>query len=75
MTNTFTIEVKDKKATRILKTLEETKLIEIIYRNNIKWTAKKKKQAKDLLSAYNKAQLHAEGKIKLPSAKSLLNEL
>ena len=75
MSNTLTIEVKDKKAVSILKTLAETKLIEIIYKNNIEWTPNKRKQAKDLLSAVKEAKLHAEGKIKLQTAKSLLDEL
>ena len=75
MPNTITIEVKNKKAETILKSLEETKLIEIIYKNNIEWTPNKRKQAKDLKEAINEAKLHAAGKVKLQTAKSLLNEL
>ena len=75
MTNTLTIELKDKKARRILKSLEETKLISIIYESKINWTSKKKKQAKDFLSAYKQAKLAVQGKIKLKTAESLINEL
>jgi hypothetical protein len=75
MGNTLTIEIKDNKARRLLKSLEEVKLISIIYDSNIKWTPKKKKQAKDFLSAYKQAKLAERGKIKLKTAQSLINEL
>ena len=75
MGNTLTIEIKDNKAKRILKSLEETKLISIIYECNLSWTPKKKKQAKDFLSAYQQAKLAEQGNVKLKSAESLLNEL
>ena len=75
MPNTLTIEIKDAKARRVLKSLEEIKLIQVIYESQIKWTPKKKKQAKDFLNAYNTAKLHDSGKVKLKTAQSLLNEL
>jgi hypothetical protein len=75
MENTLTIEIKDKKASDILKKLASSKLIEIIYKTKIDWTPNKKKQSKDLLSALNAAKLQASGKIKLQTAKSLLDEL
>jgi hypothetical protein len=75
MENTLTIEIKDKKASDILKKLASSKLIEIIYKTKIDWTPNKKKQSKDLLSALNAAKLQATGKIKLQTAKSLLDEL
>ena len=75
MANTFTIEIKDNKARRLLKSLEEVKLISIIHESNISWTPKKKKQAKDFLSAYQQAKLAEAGKIKLKTAQSLIDEL
>ncbi|HEX4373918.1 MAG TPA: hypothetical protein VHZ50_11500 [Puia sp.] len=75
MANTITIQIKDKKARRILKSLEEIKLIQIIHESTINWNPKKKQQAKDFLSAYESAQLHIKGKKKLKTAQSLLNEL
>ena len=84
MSDTLTIKINDKKARRLLKTLEEIKLISIIHDTNInsiiretdiKWTSKKKKQAKDFLSALKQAKLAEEGKIKLKTAQSLIDEL
>lgn len=75
MANTLTIELKDKKARRVLKSLEEINLIQVIYEAQIHWTPRKKKQARDFLSAYNQAKLAEKGKIKLKTAQSLLNEL
>lgn len=84
MGNTLTIEIKNDKARRLLKTLEDLKLISIIHETdinsiiretNIKWTPKKKKQAKDFLTAYKQAKLADEGKIKLKTAQSLIDEL
>jgi predicted transcriptional regulator len=75
MANTLTIELKDKKARRVLKTLEEIKLITIIHESNIKWTPKKKKSAKDFLDAYEQAKLAEKGKIKLKSLDDLINDL
>lgn len=62
MANTLTIELKDKKARRVLKSLEEIDLIKVIYESQINWTTKKKKQAKDFLNAYHSAKLHEAGK-------------
>ncbi len=75
MGNTLTIEIKDNKARRLLKSLEEVKLISIIYDSSISWTPKKKKQAKDFLSALKQAKLAEQGKIKLKTAESLIDEL
>ncbi|MES1226589.1 MAG: hypothetical protein ABUT20_64540 [Bacteroidota bacterium] len=75
MGNTITINLRNKKARKVLQSLEELKLIDIIYDSTIAWTPKKKKQAKDFLSAYNQAKTAVSGKIKLKSAQSLLNEL
>lgn len=75
MANTLTIRIKDKKARRVLKSLEDINLIQVIYESQIAWTPKKKKQAKDLLNAYHSAKLHAAGKIKLKTLDEVLNEL
>ena len=75
MGNTLTIEIKDNKARRLLKTLEEVKLISIISDSKKSWSLKKKKQAKDFLSALKQAKLAEEGKIKLKTAQSLIDEL
>ena len=75
MGNTLTIEIKDNKARRLLKTLEEVKLISIIPDSKKSLSPKKKKQAKDFLSALKQAKLAEEGKIKLKTAQSLIDEL
>ncbi len=75
MGETLTIEIKDNKARRLLKSLEEVKLISIISDSKSSWTPKKKKQAKDFLSALKQAKLADEGKIKLKTAQSLIDEL
>ena len=75
MVNTLTIELKDKKARTLLKSLEEVNLIKVIHETQIKWTTRKKKQAKDLLNAYQSAKQHEAGKLKLKTAQSLLHEL
>lgn len=75
MGNTLTINLGNKKARKVLQSLEELKLIDIIYDSTVNWTPKKKKQAKDFLNAYKSARLAETGKAKLKSAQSLLNEL
>ncbi len=75
MGNTLTIEIKDKKARRLLQSLEDVKLISILSDSKSSWTPKKKKQAKDFLSALKQAKLADEGKIKLKTAQSLIDEL
>ena len=77
MKDTLTIKLRNRKAKKILKDLEDLKLIEIVS-NEItpgNWSSKKKKQAKDFLSAYNQAKLAGESKLKLKTAQSLLDEL
>ena len=75
MGNTLTISLRNKKARKVLESREELNLIDIIYDSTIKWSPKKKRQAKDFLSAYKQAKLAEAGKVKLKTAKSLLNEL
>jgi hypothetical protein len=69
------ITIKDAKAHKVLKSLEEVKFIKIITDPTIGLSPKKKKQAKDFLAALNEAKQAAKGKIKLKTAESLLNEL
>jgi hypothetical protein len=74
MANTLTIKIKDKKAHKLLKSLEEVKLISIIDDSKTSRSPKKKKQAKDFLSALKQAKLAEEGKIKLKTLDELINE-
>ncbi len=69
------ITIKDAKAHKVLKSLEEVKFIKIVTNPTIGLSPKKKKQAKDFLAALNEAKQAAAGKIKLKTAESLLNEL
>ena len=73
MANTLTIEIKDNKARRLIKTLEEVKLISIISDSKNTMSPKKKKQAKDFLSALKQAKLAEQGKIKLKTLDELIN--
>ena len=75
MGNTITIELKNKKARKVLDSLAELKLIDILFDNEMKWTPKKKQQARDFIESYKQAKQAVDGKIKLKSAQSLLNEL
>ena len=75
MGNTITIQLKNKRARKVLESLAELNLIEILFDSNTKWTPRKKKQAQDFLESYKEAKLATEGKIKLKSAQSLLDEL
>ncbi|MFN0083461.1 MAG: hypothetical protein ACKVOM_13205 [Ferruginibacter sp.] len=69
------ITIKDAKAHKILKSLEDVKFIKIIVDPTLGLSPKKKKQAKDFLAALQQAKDAAKGKIKLKTAESLLNEL
>lgn len=76
MDNTITIRLCNKKARTILKGLEELKVIEILHdESKIKWTPRKKLQAKDFLLAYKQAKLAEQGKMKLKTLDELINEL
>jgi hypothetical protein len=76
MSKTITIKIRNKKARTILKGLEELKVIEIVEEDITRnWSPKKKQQAKDFLSAYKEAKLAEQGKIKLKTAQSLIDEL
>jgi hypothetical protein len=69
------ITIKDKKAHKLLKSLEEMKFIKIITDPTLGFSPKKKKQAKDFLSALHQAKLASEGKIKLKTLDQLIDEL
>ena len=75
MEELITIRIKDKKARNVIKSLEEIKFIQIVTDPLAGLTPKKKKQAKDFLSALQQARLAEQGKVKLKSAESLINEL
>lgn len=75
MDNIITIKIKDKKARKVIESLEEIKFIQIVNDPTLGFTGKKKKQAKDFLSALRQAKLAEQGKIKLKTAQSLINEL
>ncbi len=66
------ITIKDAKAHKVLKSLEEVKFIKIVNDPFIGLSVKKKKQAKDFLGALNEAK---QGKIKLKTLDQLINEL
>ena len=75
MDNLITIRIKDKKARKVIESLQEIKFIQIINDPLAGLTPKKKKQAKNFLSALQQAKLAEQGKIKLKTAESLINEL
>ena len=70
-----TIEIRNRKAGKILLELESQNLVQIISESELKWDSKKQKRARQFLKSFREAQLGAKGKIKLLSAESLLNEL
>lgn len=65
MDNLITIRITDKKARKVIESLEEIKFIQIVNDPTLGLTGKKKKQAK----------LAELGKIKLKTADNLINEL
>lgn len=75
MEELITIKIKDKKAKKVIESLEEIKFIQVVRDPLLSLTPKKKKQAKDFLSALKQAKLAEQGKIKLKTAESLINEL
>ena len=75
MKEQLTITIKDAKAHKILKSLEDIKLIKIVTDPTIGLSPKKKKKAKDFLAALQEAKNAAAGKITLKTADSLIHEL
>lgn len=70
-----TVAIRSRKALKILASLEEQNLLQIVSESNMKLSPAKKKRAVAFLKSYREAQLGASGKIKLKSAEDLLNEL
>jgi hypothetical protein len=66
------IKIKDAKAHKFLKNLEEIKFIKIVNDPLTGLSLKKRKQAKDFLGALNEAK---QGKIKLKTLDQLIDEL
>ena len=75
MAEKLTIEIKNSKVLKLLQGLEDIKMIRIINDPLLRLSGKKKKQAKDFLAALNQAKLAEQGKIKLKTAQSLIDEL
>lgn len=75
MAELITIKIKDAKARKVLESLEKIKFIQIVTDPALNLTGKKKKQAKDFLSALREAKLAEEGKIELKTLDQLINEL
>lgn len=71
----ITIRIKDKKARKVIQSLEDIKFIQIVNDPLLGLTGKKKRQAKDFLSALQQAKLAEQGKIKLKTLDQLINEL
>ena len=72
---TLTIKLKDTKVRKIIKSLEENRLIEIIYEDNPRWSKTKNTRAKEFLKSYHEAKPGVAGKIKLKTLDETLNEL
>jgi hypothetical protein len=75
MAEKLTIEIKNAKVLKVLQGLEEIKMIKIVNDPLLGLTGKKKKQAKDFLSALRQAKLAEQGKIKLRTLDQLIDEL
>ena len=69
------ITIKDAKAHKFLKSLEDVKFIKIVNDPTLDFSPKKKKQAKDFLAALQQAKDAAKGKIKLKTLDQLIDEL
>jgi hypothetical protein len=70
-----TVAIRNKKALKILASLEDQNLLQIVSSSEMKLSPAKKKRAVAFLKSYREAQLGAAGKIKLKSVDELLNEL
>ena len=75
MAEKLTIEIKNTKVLAVLRGLEDIKMIKIVNDPFLGFTGKKKKQAKDFLSALAQAKLAEQGKIKLKTLDQLIDEL
>jgi uncharacterized protein YunC (DUF1805 family) len=70
-----TVAIKNKKALKILASLEEQNLLQIVSESQMALSPAKKKRAVAFLKSYRDAQLGVAGKLKLKSLDELLNEL
>ena len=75
MAETITIEITNKKVRKLLESFEELKMLRIIRETQLNLSPQKKKQAKEFLEALKEAKLAEQGKIKLKTAQSLIDEL
>jgi hypothetical protein len=75
MPETLTIVINKKNAYKVLQGLAEKKAITVVNDPFINLSPKKKKQAKEFLSALQEAKLAEQGKIKLKTFDQLLKEI
>ena len=75
MAELITIKIKNEKARKLIQSLEDIQFIQVVNDLLLNLTGKKKKQAKEFLSALRQAKLAEEGKIKLKTLDQLINEL
>ena len=75
MAELITIKIKNEKARKLIQSLEDIQFIQVVNDPLLNLTGKKKKQAKEFLSALRQAKLAEEGKIKLKTLDQLINEL
>jgi hypothetical protein len=75
MAKQILIELKNAKANKLIKDLEDLNIIKILSDPLLGLTGKKRIQGRDFLNALNEAKLAEQGKIKLKTAQSLLDEL
>jgi hypothetical protein len=72
---TLTIRLKNAKVKKLIKSLEENNLIEVLYEDNPRWSREKNRRAKEFLNSYREAKLAVAGKIKLKTLDEVLNDL
>ena len=70
---TLTVEIRNKKALKILEGLEDASLIRL--KSAKKMSTEKIRILKGIASALKEAEQHEMGKIKLQSARNFLNEV
>jgi hypothetical protein len=71
----ITIELKNAKASKLLKDLEDLKIIKIVSDPLLGLTGKKRIQGRNFLNALKQAKLAEQGKIKLKTLDQLIDEL
>jgi hypothetical protein len=75
MAKQIVIELKNAKANKLIKDLEDLKIIKIVSDPLLGLAGKKRVQGRNFLNAFKDAKLAEQGKIKLKTAQSLLDEL